>query len=308
MSARAAPSFGAVLGLALLGAGTGHALSLRSSAAESFLGDASPGTTVVFSRATGAKLRVENSGRDAARLEFKIVPPPAEGLKDGFDPWPYLDRVRATSSRANLGPGEGADVELAVTVPKDSALIGGQYQFDVLATGYDPAGASLTLRTRVLLSIGAPLATADAPAGGFAERPGFTLTPRGAELEKVPWAADKDPGDDATFKIVNAGDEDLTVTLSPARDWDDGEARLKDGYDPAPNPRWLRFDPGVVKIRAGAIGRARIGASIPRQTRYAGRRLAFVVAADAVAGGRRTRRYFVLYAVTRDLEEDTRAR
>ena len=67
MIARGAPMLGAALFLAFIEAGTCHALSLRSSAAESFLGDAAPGSTVVFSLATGAKPRVENSGREDAR-------------------------------------------------------------------------------------------------------------------------------------------------------------------------------------------------------------------------------------------------
>jgi hypothetical protein len=200
-----------------------------------------------------------------------------------------------TSSRAELKPGEAAEVELAVTVPKDSALIGGQYECDVMATAFDRAGASLTLKTRVLLSVGAPLPPADVPAGGFAERSGFTLAPPSAS------------GKEATLKLVNAGEEDLTVTFSPARDWND-DARIKDGYEPAPNPRWLRFEPGDVKVRAGAIGRARIWAEVPRESRYAGRRLAFVVAVDAAAGGRRTRRYFVLHVNTERMEEETRVR
>ncbi len=294
MSARGAPVIGAVLVLALVGAGTCHALSLRSSAAEAFLGDVDPGATVVFSRATGARLRVENSGRDPARVEFKVVSPPSGGLRDGFEPWPNPEKVRATVSRAELKPGEAAEAELAVTVPKDSALVGGQYEFDVLATGFDRAGASLTLKTRVLLSVGAPLPSAEAPAGGFADRPGFTLAPPSSS------------GKEATLKIANAGEEDLTVTLSPARDWDE-TVRMTNGDAPAPNPRWLRFEPGVVKVRAGAIGRARIWAVVLREPRYAGRSWAFVAAVDAVAGGRRTRRYFVLHVNTERLEEEKRA-
>ena len=295
MNSRGAPTVGAALILALFGAGTCRALSLRSSAAEASLGDVALGTTVVFSRATGARLRVENSGADPARVEFKVVTPPAGGLRDGYEPWPYTGGVRASVPRASLKPGEAVETELAVTVPKDSALIGGQYEFDVLASGFDPAGASLTLKTRVLLSVGAPLPPADVPAGGFAERPGFELTPPSAS------------GNEAALKIVNAGEEDLTVTFSPARDWDDA-VRFLDGYEPAPNPLWLRAEPGVVKIRAGAIGRARIWADVPNQPRYKGRRWAFVAAVDAVAGGRRTRRYFVLNVNTEKLEEKPRAR
>ncbi len=294
MNARAAPALGAVLCLALVRAGPSHALSLRSSAAESFLGDVAPGTAVAFSKATGARLRVENSGRDPTRVEFVAVAPPLERCKDGYDPWPYPDKVRLDAKAADLGPGAAAEAELVVTVPKDPALDGGQYEIDVVATGRDRAGASLSLRTRVLLSVGAPPASGAVPPGGWADRPGFSVSPpRG--------------GGRTTLKLVNAGDEGLTVSLAPARSWDE-DARIPEGYEPAPNPRWLRVRPGVVEVRAGAIGSARVEAVVPRQARYAGRRFAFVLAADAAAGGRRTRRWFVLTVVPDQLEEDSRAR
>lgn len=293
MKSRASPSFGVALSLVLMGTGTCRALSLKGSAAELSLGDVLPGTVVAGSK-DGARLRVENSGSETVRVGLKVVSPPPQGLKDGWEPWPYPERVRAELSRARLMAGEASDVDIRVKVPDKAGLSGGQYQFDVLETGTDPAGASLTLKTRVLLSVGAPLPSADSPAGGFAERPGFALAPRSAS------------GKEAVVKIVNAGDEDLTVTFSPAREWND-DVRIREGYEPAPNPRWLRFESGAVKVRAGAIGRARMWASVPREERYAGRRWAFVAAVDAVSGGRRTRRYFVLYANTRDLEEETRA-
>lgn len=283
MSARAAPSIGVVLSLVLLGAGPSHALSLRSSAAESFLGDASPGTSVAYSRAVGAKLRVENAGADLVRVEFKAVPP-ASDLKDGWEPWPHPEAVRIESSRAELKPGAAAEAEVVVNVPKDRALNGGQYQFDVLATGYDRSGGSLSLRTRLLIAVGPPPASPVASV----ERPGFALSPLAS-------------GKDTLLKFVNAGDEDLSVTLSPARSWDDG-AHIQAGYEPAPNPRWLRFDPGSVTVPAGAIGRARIWAAIPRQARYAGRHWAFVVAVDADGKSGRTRRWYVLHVDTSDME------
>lgn len=290
MKSRAAPSIGAVLCLVLFGAGPCRALSLRNSAAEVFVGDVRPGTTVASSRAKGRRLRVVNTGRDPVRIEFQAVAPPVGGVKDGYEPWTFP--IRLESSHAEVGPGEAAEADVSVDVPKKGAD-GGQYEFDVLATGHDRAGASLTVKTRVLLSVGEPLARAE-EAGAFADRPGYALSPKSAT------------GRDATVKIVNAGDEDLTVTLTPARDWS-GDVRIADGYEPAPNPRWLRFEPGVVKVRAGAIGQARIEAFVPRQKRYAGRRWAFVAAVDAQAHGRTTRRYFVLHVITSDLEEETQA-
>ncbi|MDE2141722.1 MAG: hypothetical protein KGJ84_04850 [Elusimicrobia bacterium] len=294
MNARAAPAFGAVLSLALLGVGPCHALSLRSSAAEAFLGDVLPGTTAVYSHVKGARLRVEDAGPEPVRIEFKVVSPPPGECQAGYEPWPDPSGVRVESFHAETKPGEAAEAEISVSVPKSKALDGGQYQFDVQEIARDPSGAALTLKTRVLLSVGAPLASAGAPAGTTAERPGFVLSPESAT------------GEEAELKLVNAGDEDLTVTFSPVRSRI-GELRLREGYEPAPNPRWLRFEPGVV-IRAGAIGRARIRASVPRQARYAGRRWAFAAAVDASAGGRVTRRFFVLYVNSDAMEEKTRVR
>lgn len=307
MIARAASLLGAVLSLVLLGTGTCRALSLRSSAAEVSLGDVLPGNEAVAKR-DGARPRVENTGSEPIRLAVKAVPSAVSTLKDGWEAWPYPERVRVNVSRAVIGAGEAADLDVAVKVPAADALRGGQYQFDVLATGTDSAGASLTLKVRALLSVGAPLPQAAASGGKGAEKTGFALSPSRAALEKVPFArTEEGPGAETTVKLVNAGDEEMTVTLSPARDWDE-TVRPREGYEPAPNPRWLRLEPGVVKIRAGAIGRARIWTSIPREARYAGRRWSFAAAADAESGGRRTRLYFVLDVTTPELEETPRAR
>lgn len=302
---------GAYLILALVfGAGIGHALSLRSSAAEAFLGDAAPGSSAVLSRATGARLLLENSGADAVRVGLNIVLPLAGDLKDGFDAWPFPGRIRVVPTTSELRPGGAAPVEIVVDVPRDPSLSGGQYQFDVRASASDRAGSSLTLKTRVLLSVGAPLAEAgDIPAQRRAERPGFSLAPASAALEKVPLGrtSGRSPGEWTTVKIVNAGDEDLTVSLRPARSWDADGPSLK-GQTPGPNPRWLVFEPAVVRVRAGAIGSARVGVAVPRQARYADRKWTFVAAVDAAASGRLTRRYFVLRVVTRDWKEDEKSR
>ena len=307
MKARSA-LFGAAVLLALLGVGTSHALSLKSSAAEAFLADASPGSTVVYSKVHGTRLRLENAGPEKIRVEMKAAQPPGGGLKDGYEPWPYPDRVRLEMSRTGLDPGGTSEVDIVVLVPKDRRLAGGQYQFDALATAYGGGGATLTLKTRVLMSIGPPLAKVDEEdSGAPTDGSGFALSPPSAALEKVPWEDDPSPGGWTTLRLVNAGDQDMTVSLAPARDWDES-VRMREGYVPAPNPRWLRLESDVVKVRAGAIGSARVKVAVPRQARYAGRRWAFVLTVDAVSGGRKTRRWFVLNVRTPDMEENGRTR
>lgn len=295
MSARSAPLVGAAL-IAILGVARTHALSLKSSAAELRLEGSPP----------KARLRVQNPGTETLRVDFLVVLPPSRGLKDGCEPWPDPGGVGVTPIKAELGPGAEAETEIAATALPRGGPRGATYQFDVLATARDRAGASLTLRTRALYSTGRPPATAAEPPGGWLDRPGFTLSPA-RTAARTPLGRGKPGPEAATVKIVNAGEEDLTVTVSPAAEWGE-ELELAEGYEPSPEPRWLRAEPATITVRAGAIGSVRVWADVPRQPRYAGRKWAFVAAVDASGGGRATRRHFVLHAETREMEEEKRAR
>lgn len=299
MSARAAPMIGAVLGLALFGAGTCHALSLRGSAAELFLEDASPGAKAAATKLK-ARLRVENSGAEKVRVEIRAGPADSAGLKDGYDPWPYMNLVSVRSTRSELKPGEGADIDVVASVPAKAGPRG-QYQFDVLETGRDAKGGQLTLRTRVLIRLGEPLARADdAPVGGWQKRPGFTLSPKTA-------ASDGRAETETTVKFVNAEEEDLTVTLKPTQDQVDS-AEIGQGDEPGPNPDWMSFEPATVHVPAGSIAAVKVKVIVPKQRRYAGRQWTFTAAADAEKSGKRSRLYFVLHVNTEHLEEEKRVR
>ncbi len=306
MNARAALITGTLMCLALVRAGPCSALSLKTSVAETFMGDVMPGSKLVFSKAKGVKLRVSNSGTNATSVEFAIEIPNERRSKDGFDPWPYPETVRILGGAGDavMSAGQHRDFDLEVAVPKMMPADGGLYEVDVVVTGRDQDGGMLPLRIRALLSVGRP------PSGLIddnVERPEFTVAPLNSVPDKVPWKSrGEDPGGGSTLKLINASDEDLTISLSPVREWDES-VRMAAGVSLVPNPQWLHFEAESIKVRAGAIGRARIWASIPNQSRYVGRRFAFVAAADAVAGGRRTRRYFVYYAVLDGPEGATRA-
>jgi len=96
----------AVLSLALLwGAGVAHALSPRGSAAELSPGGASPGTSVVGSRARESCLHLVKA----------VSPPPLAEPRDGFETWPAPGRIRLAPTQAELRPGEAAEAESFVS-------------------------------------------------------------------------------------------------------------------------------------------------------------------------------------------------
>ena len=274
---------------AMLLAADADALSLRSTKAEAFLGDVRPGSRAVFGQAAGAPLGAENAGGEEVDVGFSAASPPPERLKDGYEPLPDLRWVALTGESRRLGPGERAETDAIVTVPKNAA--GGQYQFDLLLSGRSPGGSGLTLRTAVLLAVGAgePEDVPPEPEGSA-----FTLSPSKGRLERAPLG--RAPKDLRGPKLANAGEEDLVVRLTAVRARP-ADMRLEEGYTPAPNPLWLTSG-SPVRVPAGGVVEAPLRLLIPARERYRGRRWAFTVAVDASAKGRRGRTWWTLYVGT----------
>lgn len=292
-----------VLGPALFAAGPGHALSLRSSAAEIFLGDVRPGKVVVAS--VNGPLSVENSGGEKALVDVSTELSPPERLKEGYDPLPdSIMRVVEKSASRWLEPGERRELGLKVVIPRDQSLEGGQYQFDCLLKGRNTGGSELKMRTAVMLAVG----PGDPPdISREPEDSGFSVSPAKAHLEGIPLGrralvrSEKFRG----LKLANAGESEVVVRMTSVRAWDES-MRIEDGYVPAANPHWLKTD-GVIRIKPGEVALTTMTLQIPRQARYRGRNWAFVVAVDVQSAGRSGRTWWTLYVRTQD-EEESRIR
>lgn len=294
MRTRAALLVG-VFGPAFLTAGPCHALSLRSSAAEIFLGDARPGSMAVVGNENG-RLSVENTGSEKAQIEISIEHSAPERLKDGYDPLPEIHkRVAAANVGKPLEPGEKRELDVKVAIPSSRHLDGGQYQFDCLIKGRSAGGSVLAMRTVVTLAVGEG-EPPDVPRQAAGE--GFSVSPLKAHLDGIPLGvrAAARSGTFRALKLANAGDSELIVRATPVRAWDES-VRIEDGYAPAPNPHWLKPGPAL-RVKPGEVSEASFTLEIPRQDRYRGRRWAFVVAVDARAGDRIGRSWWTLHVST----------
>lgn len=282
----------------LVRSGSVWALSLRSTKAEVFLGEVRPGRTLSFSRAEGEPLGVENAGGEQSTIEFAVAIP-AE-TADGYDPLPDLRWVTlAAGASRTLNPGQSAKTDIVVRIPKNVRLEDGQYAFDCLIKGRNEAGSALTLKTRVSFAVG----DGDIP-DDHGECPGgFEFSPREGVVEDVP-IGKKTELQDKTFrglKLINAGGRSMTVRLATSRAWPK-ELSPREGFVPAPNPRWLKTGPPV-RVSAGAVVTVPLHIRIPNRPRYAGRSWSFLVALDVTDGKERGRRWFVINVTTQSDRE-----
>ncbi|MDX6767889.1 MAG: hypothetical protein SF051_00030 [Elusimicrobiota bacterium] len=264
-------------------AAASHALSLRSTRAEAFLGEVRPGGRVSWSRALGAPYGVENTGGEPASVRLELAAPPAQRLLDGYEPLPDLGWARVETVSHALEPGAGGETDITVAVPKDRSLEGRQFQLECAVVGRAPDGSALTLRTRLLLAVG----DGDPP-----ERPlmpaqwAFEASPRTVVLPRVePGRTSPLTGPGFTgVKLANAGESDATVRIAAVRVWPEGVV-VPSGHAPAPNPRWLSGGPPI-RVPAGTVRTAPLSLTVPKDPRYRGKKWAFLLAVDAESNGR----------------------
>lgn len=298
---RGAPVWALLFWASVAWDGRAWGLTLRSTKAEAFLGEVRPGGTASFAGAVGAPLGVENAGGEPARLQFSLALPPSADVPDGYEALPDARWARLTTGATAqaLSPGRSRKANIAVRVPKDARLEGGQYAFDCVIKGRNAAGSAVTLKTRVLFAVG----SGDPPRAGPRTPQGFDVSPRAGRMEKVPLGAKTALRDDAFrgLKLINAGRKALTVRLATVRAWPD-DVSPPEGFAPAPNPRWLKTGPPV-RVPAGAVREAALDVFIPAQPRYAGRKWSFLLALDVDDGARRGRRWFVMSVETKEPQE-----
>ena len=287
----------ALLAWAIVARGGGAwALSMRSTKAEVFLGEARPGGTLTFTAAEGKPLGVENAGGETIDIEFAAAIPPPHEVAEGYDPVPQASWIRLEGVTAHtLKPGQSAKTNIVVKVPKDARLRDGQFAFNCMIKGRNAAGSRVTLKTSLSFAVG----DGDPP-GVHGDSPeGFEASPRAGRVDGVPLGKriELHGAAFAGLKLINAGSRELRVHLSALRDWPD-ELRPPEGFVTAPNPRWLKTGP-IVRVRPGTIATAPLYLDIPARDRYAGRSWSFLVALDIDDGKARGRRLFMMSVTTK---------
>jgi len=253
-----------------------HALALRGPSADMRI------SSIPLGRASGAgrpmgKVTVANTGDEPVEVVMRLAATRPVELKDGYEPAPELSWARLTRTRLKIPPGAEGESPLLVALPPDRSLLGGQYQLEWIGEASAPSGARLELRSRVLLDVvpedGAPAQVRRAGQGAL----NFALSPPEGRLEKVPLGRKKDLRElGLKVKLENMDQRAVSFRLSLSIDTLDNKNH-EEGFEPAPNPHFLKPASPVVSVGPDSVGEARFFLQIPDERRYRGRSWIFVV-------------------------------
>ena len=276
----------------LLTAALAAPAGLRSARAEIGLGarfgdvileNVQPGRTYDLREAAHVPFGVENRG-DAdsdATVEFEKPTRLAEGYEAVPDPgW-----FKAIPSSIRIGAHSIGYFDLLLTVPEDPALKGRNFQVNVKARLAGEGMFSLAVDNRVRFSIGPGPESVQAEKKKKAmQQLDFDVTPSEIYLRDVPVGRTYDARKEArkSIRVANFAPDALAVLMTVEK-WDRNYP-LPEGYEPIPEPGWMRMSKSTVTVAGDQIGQASFTVKIPDDAKWKGKRFAAMVRTGLTSG------------------------
>lgn len=289
---RAGPGLAAALIVALT-AGSGWGLSMRHSAAEARVDGARPGAGYSLPEAAG--LSLANTGREKADVDLWTAEPAAGELKDGFEPIPKAGWLALDSGSLALAAGQTAGMPARVNVPKHADELG-RFQAQLFTESKAADGSRLKLASSVLVVLADESDEDVEKARKKAEkRPGVEVVLAGREKTFEGVSLGRRVKLDGALKVANVGMEKAIVVVTvdaPAAE----DARK--GFEPSPNPRFVRARKRVETIEPGKVEELRLDFQAPDEARYRGRAWEFAVTVEPLESERQEKQTLKLFVRT----------
>jgi hypothetical protein len=228
----------------------------------------------------------QNEGTD---ILIEPVAPQAKELKEGYEPIPDPNWIRALPNRFHLGPKASASTDVLIDIPKDPKYIGHHYE-GILYVHTEPSNRLLPnggllfragLRSRFRISIGVP-----GPATLQRERAmkklasidlNFSVTPDTLFTQDIPLGREVDLKTErkASLKIINQADEGVHLKVRSVPQ--DPNILPQSGYEYAPDPTWLQVAPQDVKLEGNSIREIKLKVTVPDKPQYHGKKYMFLI-------------------------------
>lgn len=248
------------------------------------LESAQPGRTYNLREAASVPFGIENRGDAQTEVVVEFERPPKERLAEGYEAIPDPSWLKALPDKMTLGAKAVGFFDLLLTIPDDPALTGRHFQVTVKAKG----GGGLfgvAVENRVRISIGpGPEALKAEKKKKAMQQLDFDVTPRDLYLTAVPvgkaWDARKEAK--KTIRVANYAADELSIRLEVAA-WDP-RFQLPQGYEPIPDPGWIRLMPSTVTVGAEEIGLASLIVTVPAEEKHKGRKYALIIRSGLTAG------------------------
>jgi len=228
---------------------------------------------------------VRNRG-DAA-MEVKVEPgiPPKDQLMEGYEAIPDPTWIQVIPDRFTIPPGQTAYAEIVIQIPDKPEFTGKHYQSKIWAHSLNKGLYSAGAESRLRFSSGPGPETLRQEAKDKAMLTmDFDITPPAL------YAAGVEPGQrykvndlvQKKLKVSNRAETPIRLRFKSVP-WA-SDVLMPAGYEAAPDPSWLTFDPDDEVVKGERIETIDPVLTVPPGDEHRGKRYAFLIKTDIVMG------------------------
>lgn len=288
----------AVLALAM----TSQAAGLRTPFGEVIVRNVKIGQTYSLYKLVNLPLRVINTGSDEVDLRVESIGIKPDELKAGYAA-AAPEWIKVERSSFTLGPNREAVTDLLISLPNDPALLGRRFEADIWSHTINSGALQVGLRSRLLLHVDSTPPSDEDLKKKFVDETlanlDFTVMPINAQLSDIPAGREIDLRKERkiSIKLINPNDRALNFRVRSIPSWE-SMIRPPEGYEDAPDPKWLRAEKEVMAVEGNSIADTSLRLDIPDEARYRGRNFFFIVSFELLEQKIPTRVFYRLMVST----------
>ena len=280
--------WGPALGLTFLlgGASPGKAvIGLGARFGDVILENVQPGHVYDLREVSHVPFVVENHGDDAAEVEVRFRRPEKLRLSRDYEAIPDPNWFKAVPSRILVGPHSQGYFDLLLNVPDEPALKGKSYEVTAIAAMVGTGLLNVGIENRIRFSMGPGPESIQAEKKAKAmEQVDFDVTPSELYVRELPVGREYNVRKESkkSIRVANFSPDALSVMMTVEK-WDPTYP-LPEGYEPIPEPSWVRMEKSTVTVIGDQIGLANLIVKVPDDAKWKGKRFAALVRTGLTTG------------------------
>jgi len=254
------------------------ALGLAARFGEVVVENAEVGKTYNLRETLKIPFGIENRSTSEVEVVVEFEAPIPTSLKKGYSAIPDPTWLKAIPATLRIGPKSQGFFDLLLSIPNDEKLNGHHYQAIVKARTINTGLMAVAVENSLRFSIGpGPESLKEEKRQKAMARLDFDVSPKTIYVPGVPVGESFDVKkvQNKVIRIANYAVDPLPFKLT----MDEWNVKLykPEGYEPIPDPSWIKFKTSEQKIEPEQIGTFQFVIQIPNKPEYKGKNYAALI-------------------------------
>lgn len=277
--------FSSLLVLSIAFPTQGWALGLAARFGEVVVENAQIGKTYNLRETLKIPVGIENRSTGEVEVVVEFEPPVPTAVRKGYEAIPDPTWLKALPENLRIGPKSQGFFDLLLTIPDDEKLNGRHFHAVVKARTINTGLMGVAIENSLRFSVGpGPDALKEEKRQKAMSRLDFDVSPKTIYVTDVPVGTkfDVKQNQNKVIRIANYAVDPLSVQLT-SEEWN-MKIYKPEGYEPIPDPKWIKFKVTEQKIESEQIGTFPFVIEIPNKPEYRGKSYAALIRTGLTTG------------------------